>query len=160
MLTILGSLLGGIFRLMPEVLKWLSAKDDRKHELAMLDKQMEADRARADMHLAEMREQGNISLDAAGLEALKEAIKGQDTLTGVGWADALSKSVRPVLTYWWAIVLSTAAMACQYLLLVHANVPAVEAVTRIWGPDEKAIVSSIFTFWFLDRVIAKRGARP
>ena len=36
--TLLGGLLGGAFRLAPEVLKWLDRKGERSHELAMQDK--------------------------------------------------------------------------------------------------------------------------
>ena len=35
--TILGSLVGGVFRLVPEVLRWFDRKDERKHELKMQD---------------------------------------------------------------------------------------------------------------------------
>ena len=38
---IFGSLLGGIFRLAPEVLKFFDKKNERQHELAMFDKQCE-----------------------------------------------------------------------------------------------------------------------
>lgn len=31
--TLLGTLLGGIFRIAPEVLKWPYRKDERKHEV-------------------------------------------------------------------------------------------------------------------------------
>ncbi len=36
--TLLGGLLGGAFRLAPEILKWLDRKGERGHELAMQDK--------------------------------------------------------------------------------------------------------------------------
>ncbi len=35
--TLLGGLLGGAFRLAPEILKWLDRKGERGHELAMQD---------------------------------------------------------------------------------------------------------------------------
>ena len=34
--TLLGGLLGGAFRLAPEILKWLDRKGERGHERAML----------------------------------------------------------------------------------------------------------------------------
>ena len=45
--TLVGTLLGGAFRMAPELLKWLDRKGDRAHELAMFDKQIEADKLRA-----------------------------------------------------------------------------------------------------------------
>ncbi|GGH55394.1 hypothetical protein GCM10010975_12910 [Comamonas phosphati] len=39
--TLLGGLLGGAFRLAPELLKWLDRQGERGHELAMQDKALE-----------------------------------------------------------------------------------------------------------------------
>ena len=36
--TLLGGLLGGAFRLAPEILKWLDRNGERSHELSMQDK--------------------------------------------------------------------------------------------------------------------------
>ena len=36
--TLLGGLLGGAFRLTPEILKWIDRKGERAHELAIQDK--------------------------------------------------------------------------------------------------------------------------
>ena len=36
--TLLGGLLGGAFRLAPEILKWFDRQGERGHELAMQDK--------------------------------------------------------------------------------------------------------------------------
>ncbi|BBA33672.1 uncharacterized protein sS8_1715 [Methylocaldum marinum] len=44
--TLLGGLLGGAFRLAPELLKWLDRKGERGHELAMQDKALEFEKLR------------------------------------------------------------------------------------------------------------------
>ena len=44
--TLLGGLLGGAFRLAPEILKWLDRKGERGHELAMQDKALEFEKLR------------------------------------------------------------------------------------------------------------------
>ena len=46
--TLLGTLFGGLFRMALEVLKWVDRKDERAHELAMFDKQLEADKLKGD----------------------------------------------------------------------------------------------------------------
>ena len=43
---ILGSLLGGVFRLIPEVLKSFDKKNERSHELSMFDKQCDVEKTR------------------------------------------------------------------------------------------------------------------
>ena len=52
--TLLGGLLGGVFRLAPEVLKWFDRKSERGHELAMQDKALEFDRMRGTKKMAEI----------------------------------------------------------------------------------------------------------
>lgn len=59
--TLLGGLLDGIFRLAPEVLKWLDRKGERGHELAMQDKALEFEKLRGAQRMAEI----GASADAA-----------------------------------------------------------------------------------------------
>ena len=47
LITLLGGGLGGFLRLVPEIMKFFTAKGDRAHELAMFEKQIEADRIRS-----------------------------------------------------------------------------------------------------------------
>lgn len=42
----LGGLLGGAFRLAPEIFKWLDRKGERGHELLMQDKALEFEKVR------------------------------------------------------------------------------------------------------------------
>jgi hypothetical protein len=160
MLTILGTLLGGLFRLAPEWLKYLNGKQDRAHEVAMFDKQLEADKVRA----ASAKDQALINqettLGGAEITAIIEATKAQGQQTGVKWVDAINALVRPVLTFWWAIILYTIALAAEFYALVYiSNVPKVDAVLQLWGADEKAIVASIISFWFVDRALRKMSGR-
>jgi len=52
--TLLGGLLGGVFRLAPEILKWLDRKGERGHELAMQDKALEFEKLRGAQRMAEI----------------------------------------------------------------------------------------------------------
>jgi hypothetical protein len=52
--TLLGGLLGGAFRLAPEILKWLDRKGERGHELAMQDKALEFEKIRGAQRMAEI----------------------------------------------------------------------------------------------------------
>ena len=51
---VLGSLLGGVFRLIPEVLKSFDKKNERTHELAMFDKQCDLEKTRGAQKLQEI----------------------------------------------------------------------------------------------------------
>lgn len=154
--TLLGTLFGGLFRMAPEVLKWLDRKDERRHELAMFDKNLEADKLKADSakQLAEIEAAKGLGL--AEIQALIEGAKAQAVQTGIRWVDGLNSLVRPVLTFYWCIVLYTGALVSQYVALVGEGKTNTEAVLSIFGPQEKAIVASMMAYWFLDRTLRRK----
>ena len=98
--TLLGGLLGGAFRLAPEILKWLDRKGERSHELAMQDKALEFEKLRGAQRMAEIGAAADAAWNTGAINALREAVAAQGQRSGVRWADALSVSVRPVITYW------------------------------------------------------------
>lgn len=157
--TLIGSLLGGVFRMVPEVLKWLDRKDERKHELAMFDNQLKADTLKIDagQKLAEL--EANKSLGLAEIQGLIAGVQAQAVKTGVRWVDGLSALMRPLITFWWVIVLYSTALTAQFIVLLQAGTPGVEAIVRLWGTDEKAIVASIIGFWFVDRSLRRSGLK-
>ena len=157
--TLIGSLLGGVFRMVPEFLKWLDRKDERKHELAMFDNQLKADtlKIEAGQKLAEL--EANKSVGLAEIQGLIEGVRAQAVKSGVRWVDGLSSLMRPLITFWWVIVLYSTALTAQFIVLLQAGTPGVEAIVRLWGTDEKAIVASIIGFWFVDRSLRKSGLK-
>ena len=155
--TLLGTIAGGVFRFAPEVLKWLDRKDERKHELAMLDKNNEADRLKSELAIKQINAAGDIAMSQKEMDGLIEATRAQGTLTGVRWADAINSLVRPMLTFWWCVVLYSVAMVAQFYVVVYVDgVHAAQAVLSIFGEEEKGIVASMISFWFLDRALRKK----
>lgn len=154
--AILGSALGGVFRLVPEVLKWSDRKNERVYEFKRMEQQLLIDKHRASMALDQTKVEGEIKLDLKELDALKSAVKGQTemAIAAGGFMLKLSASVRPFLTYYWCVILYTAALTAQFILLREAN-STLDSIILLWGPNEKAIVASIFTYWFIDRTLKK-----
>ena len=157
--TLIGTLFGGLFRMAPEVLKWMDRKDERKHELAMFDKQLEADRQKGDQTLAQINAQADASIGAAEIQAVIEATKAQSMKTGIKWVDGLNSLMRPLITFWWVVVLYTAALVAQFLFLIDSGADVTQAILALWGVEEKALVASIVSFWFVDRSLRKGFAR-
>ena len=151
---ILGSLLGGAFRLAPEVLKWLDRKNERAHELAMFAQQCSLEQARGAQKLAEIGAQHQADVDTGVMQALKSAVDQQTEMVRAagGWAASLSASVRPVVTYLLIglYILMQAGMAVQ-------SVSVAEAARLVMTPDFVALVSGMVNYWFMDRTLAKRG---
>jgi len=155
MLELLGLFGGGLFRLLPSVLDFFHKKQELAHELALLDKQMELDRMHADQKLAEIAAQSEGRTEGAWSDALAEAIRGQAAPTGIRWVDALSASVRPVLTYWWAIGLYTTYKSITIYLALLSNAGLVVVAGLLVTEFDRAVIGSVISFWFVDRALRK-----
>jgi hypothetical protein len=152
--TLLGGLLGGAFRLAPEILKWLDRKGERGHELAMQDKALEFEKLRGAQRMAEIGAMSDAAWNTGAIEALKEAVAAQGQRSGVGWADALSATVRPVITYWF-MGLYCAAKAAAFAATVTAGTGWGEAILHVWTEADQALWAGVLNFWFLGRVFDK-----
>jgi len=149
--TLLGGLLGGAFRLAPEILKWLDRKGERGHELAMQDKALEFEKLRGAQRMAEIGAAGEAAWNSGAVEALREAVAAQGQRSGVRWADTLSTSVRPVITYWF-MALYCAAKTAVFVGAVYAGVEWIPAIQATWTDADQALWAGVLNFWFLGRV--------
>lgn len=135
--TLLSLGLGGLLRLAPEVLNFFDRKNRRKHEVELADK----------------------AAVKSEIEATGNAVVSQMTVTGIKFVDMMNFAVRPVLTYYWCLFLYTAYLVASYIEITESGTNTVDAILQLFGDNEKSIVNSIITFWFMDRVLRynKRG---
>ena len=155
---VLGSLLGGIFRLAPEVLKFLDRKNERAHELEMFKNQCQLEAQRGSQKLAEIGAARDLAIDTGVMGALNSAINQQAEMVkaAAGWVASLSASVRPVVTYWILVIWSFAHVWLAWNAW-HQGLPPMEVFKLIMSPDLVALVSGTLNYWFLDRTLQKRG---
>ncbi len=149
--TLLGGLLGGAFRLAPEVLKWIDRKGERGHELAMQDKALEFEKLRGAQRMAEIGASADAAWNLGAIETLREAVAAQGQRSGVRWADALSCSVRPVITYWF-MALYCAAKTAAFAAALTAGTGWSVAILHAWTEADQALWAGVLNFWFLGRV--------
>lgn len=149
--TLLGGVMGGVFRLAPELLKELDRRGERAHELAMQDKALEFEKLRGAQRMTEIGASADISWNTGALEALKEAIAGQGRPSGVAWVDALSASVRPMITYWF-MALYCAAKTATFAGAIDTGSGWDSAVLQAWTDADQALWAGVLNFWFLGRV--------
>lgn len=149
--TLLGGLLGGAFRLAPEILKWLDRKGERGHELAMQDKALEFEKIRGAQRMAEIGASADAAWNTGAIGALRDAVRSQGEKTGVWWADALSSSVRPIITYW-LMALYCAAKTVAFIAALNAGAGWGAAVLAAWSQADQAMWAGVLNFWFLGRV--------
>jgi len=155
---IFGSLLGGIFRLAPEVLKFLDKKNERGHELEMFNRQCELEAQRGQQKMAEIGAQHEATVDAGVMNAFNAAIESQTEMVKAagGWAASLSASVRPVVTYWILFIWSGVHLWMGYSSWRTGLDPS-EVFKLMMSADFSALVSGTLNYWFLDRTLSKRG---
>lgn len=152
--AILGGLLGGVARLAPEMLKFFDRKNERAHELKVLQEQRELISLQSHTRIDEIGAESEGAQAAAAMEALRESIRAQAQPTGIRWVDALSATVRPVWTY--LVLLAWASIKYINVGVLWAQGADWEAIQPVlWTVDDASMLSTLATFWFLDRVIRK-----
>ena len=75
--TLLGGLLGGAFRLAPEILKWFDRRGERGHELAMQDKALEFEKIRGAQRMDEIGAGADAAWNVGAIDTLREAVRTQ-----------------------------------------------------------------------------------
>ncbi|MGC5820960.1 hypothetical protein SNK19_24040 [Ralstonia pseudosolanacearum] len=152
--TLLGGLLGGTFRLAPEILKWLDRKGERGHELAMQDKALEFEKLRGAQRMAEIGASADAAWNTGAIEALRDSITAQGEKTGVRWADALSTSVRPVVTYLFVLVYAGVKLTA-FVGSAQSGASFDAALLASWRDADQALFAGILNYWFLNRTLEK-----
>jgi hypothetical protein len=155
---LLGSIFGGVFRLAPEVLKWMDKKNEREHELNMFKFQCDLEAQRGAQKLAEIGAQREAAVDVGVMDVFNNAITQQAEMVKAagGWVASLSASVRPVVTYWVLFVWSFIHVWFAWNAWL-AGAPATEVFKTMMTPDFSALLSGTINYWFLDRTLSKRG---
>jgi len=147
--TLFGGLLGGIFRVVPEVMKMFDRANERKHELAMVTAEMEFAKVRGEISMRETE----ATMTVAELDSMTEALKGQAVMAKAGgkFVSAISALVRPIVTYWFVFLYSTYKIAG--MLIAHEQGARwVDILHSGWSIDDMAMLNLILTFWFVGRV--------
>ena len=147
--SLFGGLLGGLFRLAPEVLKLLDRKSERLHELALLNAEMEFAKVRGEI----MMRQTEAVMTVAELDAVGKGVEEQGrTARAAGKTiAAISALVRPIVTYAFVTTYFLVKLAA-YLLALEQGGDWRIVLLDMWNKDDMAILTLILTFWFVGRV--------
>ena len=165
MVALISALLGFVSSAVPDVLKLFRDSQDRAHELEVLKLQMDFDREKLSVGTADNAVARADQLKAIGIQAdtaeqaaLNTRVK--DSLTGIAWVDALSGSVRPIITYAF-FVLYVIIKCAQFSILLSPSLPwqnnlsVSQALVSLWTEEDIAIFSAIMAFWFGQRALMK-----
>ena len=121
LVTVASGGLGGLLRLAPEIMKGFDRKNERSHELAMMqievvivEKRMEHDMRKVDA-----------AMTIAEMDAISAAVKeqGQTARKAGKFVAAISALVRPLVTYWFVIMFSAVKIVSMAVSYTHLTLP-------------------------------------
>jgi hypothetical protein len=149
MFELIGALIGGVFRLAPEVLKILDRKFEREHELKKLDVEVSIAKMQAEFAL----QQGYQRLQEHELDAIGEAFKQQAESDSKAWkwVASLSALVRPAVTYWFVFFYTAVKVAGLYLAFLQDGIWTNVLITG-WTDFDEGMLAMILSFYFVGRV--------
>ena len=149
MMTLLASLIGFLGSAFPDLIKLFQDRSDKQHELAVLQLQMEQQKAGYQQQLQEIQ----INADTAESKALYKTYH-----TGVAWVDALNGTVRPMLAY--AFFALYAAVKMLQIRFIDFTQILPWQMDVLWSAEDQAIFAGIISFYFGQRAMSKvRGGK-
>jgi multidrug efflux pump subunit AcrA (membrane-fusion protein) len=149
---LLGSIFGGIFRLAPEVLKFMDKKNERSHELSMFQLQTDLEKLKGQFRM----EEKYVDYSVQQLDTIKAAFQEQaQTAKEAGKVvAAISALVRPGIT-WSLFFMYAAVKASTMVLAFQTQAPWHEVILKCWDEDDFAMFNMVLTFWFVGRSIER-----
>jgi hypothetical protein len=153
---LLGTIVGGAFRLVPEFIKLVDKKAERSHELRLTELTSKIEMERETAKLSRVVEENRGTVDNAVLNSFNAAIEQQAEMTkaaGPGFVTSFTSLVRPTITYWVLLVWSF-----MHLWLAFSSTGDVKEIySLVMTPDFVGLVGATTNYWFLDRTLKTRG---
>lgn len=148
MLTLFASFFGLAGSWVPQLFKMWTDKSDKKHEITLLQMQIDAAKEQSLARLDEIGAQGDIAQATAIYQTYK---------TGINWVDALNGTVRPIVTYSF-FFLYAAVKYIQYSLISN-HAPSFEYLDIMWTEEDRAIFAGVISFYFGQRSMNKGSSK-
>jgi len=146
MLSLLGSVLGFGTSFLPKVMDYFQDKQDKAHELRLMDKQVEQQKALGEIKLQHMHVEADIRESEALLKHDKAIMKSAST-----WVVTYAASVRPSIGY----LLFLEFFILTYLLAF--DMITLELYQAIWNEPMQVAFSTVLSFYFGSRSFNRRG---
>lgn len=152
--TLIGGVLGGIMRLAPELFKFMDRKDERKHELSMLEKEHDFAKLNAEVQMKTIQ----ATVVAKEYETLGLAYEAQGKADGNSYkiVASISALVRPLVTYAFVLGYFLVKMAA-YGMAMDQGGQWDSVLLQMWTTDDLGILSMILGYWFVSRSLEKNN---
>ena len=146
MLSLLGSVLGFGTSFLPKVMDYFQDKQDKAHELRLMDKQVEQQKALGEIKLQHMHVEADIRESEALLKHDKAIMKSAST-----WVVTYAASVRPSIGY---------LLFLEFFILTSLlafDMISLELYQAIWNEPMQVAFSTVLSFYFGSRSFNRRG---
>lgn len=161
MMTLLTTLVSFLAGGVPKILSAWQDRQDKKHELALLQLQKERELELLAKGYAAQAQIEEIKTEQIAIQAAAEervALYAHDSKIGEGasqWVINLRASVRPVVTYLFVLLLIIVDVAGIWYAYTK-GVDFAVAMDNVFSDDEMTILSSIIAFWFGTQAFGKK----
>jgi hypothetical protein len=154
--TLLGGVFGGLLRLAPEVFKIFDRKNERQHELNMLNAEMEFAKLKGEITMRQV----DAAITVEEMDTMAQAFKEQaSTAKAAGkFVAAISALVRPTITYAF-VGAYFAVKVASYLIAIEQGGPWKEVLISLWNQDDVTIMFMIISFWFVGRSLDRNNGK-
>jgi hypothetical protein len=153
LITVASGGLGGLLRLAPEIIKGFDRKNERAHELAMMEVEVRI----AERRMGHEMRRVDAAMTIAEMDAISAAVKeqGQTARAAGKFVAAISALVRPLVAYWFVALYSTVKIVA-IVMAVDAGGDWKEVLVKSWTADDMAILIMILSFFYVGRVYDRR----
>lgn len=141
MITILGGILGVLGSTLPSLLSFFQDRNDKMHELSMLQMQIDLQKM-ADNTKLDMIQSKEISEEQLALY--------NQPASKIKWVEAYSASVRPSIAYVLLILYVTTKIP-----LIYLQFNDLDNYISIWGEHDFILISSVFSYYMGARSFEK-----
>jgi hypothetical protein len=158
LLSLLGGLFGGLLRFAPELLKFLDGKNDRAHELAMMDKQLLFLQEQGKLKIDEARMTTDATIQQAQFQTMMSAYQAEQVMLSHAstWVNNINALIRPSVTFG-VFTLWTICRLAVIFYSFHATGDVKETLVNAWTAEDAALLSAIAAYYFVSRTLDKRG---
>ena len=145
MLSLLGSVLGFGTSFLPKVMDFFQDKQDKAHELNMMDKQLDNQKVLGAQKLQMTHVEADIDETKALLNHDSNLQKRSSQ-----WVVNLAATVRPVITYLLFLEFATLTFLVAFGYMDYGM------YQMIWNSEFQAIWAAVVSFWFGSRTMARK----
>lgn len=165
MISIIGTIIGFLASAVPEVLKLWKDRADKKHELALLDKQVEVQKVLGAQRVEEINVQADMD-ETKMIHPIEPSVLEWKP-TGRLWVDLLTlvvylynSCVRPTITYsFFALYTFVKIAQAKSAMAFYSNIKWYDAIGKSWNEDDMAVFCTIIGYWFGARSMRSLMAR-